>query len=88
MQIREEELEKFMKAPFEEFAWATGRQLTGLTFRVKADSFLLIVKANGRLDGAKVAFIETPTFIGCLAYLATYCYRKNVPLRWANDRYA
>lgn len=85
--LRQQELDKFMSSPFEEFAWGTGRQLTGLSLKVKPTSWLLVVKATGRLDGKKVAFIETPSMMGCFEYLATYCYRQRVPLRWMDDRF-
>lgn len=87
-QIQPEELMKFLKAPYEEFAWGTGKQLRGLSFKVKENSWLLVVKVTGRLDGNKVAFIETPSMLGCLDYLATYCYRRHVPLRWMDDRFS
>lgn len=85
--LRRAELDKFMSSPYEEFAWGTGRQLTGLSLKVKPASWLLVIKATGRLDGKKVAFIETPSMMGCFEYLATYCYRNGVPLRWMDDRY-
>lgn len=85
--IRDEELAKFLKSPYEEFAWGTGLQLRGLSFKVKENSWLLVVKVAGRLDGNRVAFIETPSMLGCIDYLATYTYRQHVPLRWMNDRF-
>lgn len=86
-QISGEERAQFLKAPYEEFAWGTGLQLRGLSFKVKENSWLLVVKVTGRLDGNKVAFIETPTMLGCLDYLVTYAYRRHVPLRWMSDRF-
>jgi len=86
-QIRTEEVVRFLADPYQELAYHHGLVLTGLNFRSKEGSWLLVVKATFRLDGQKVAFIETEDIYHCLEYLATYCYRDNVPLRWSVDKY-
>lgn len=81
------QLAKFLKAPSEEFAYHNGRVLRGLNFKFKGTSVLLVVKAEGRLDGKVVAFIESDSTIGCLSYLARTLYSNDAPLNYRPDRF-
>lgn len=82
------ELNKVLQDPFEELAYNHGYRLRGINFKVKEETWLMVVKAVGRLDGNVVAFIEAETHIGCWEYFATYLYRRGVPLKWRPDKWA
>lgn len=87
-QISPAELSKFLNSMPEEIAYHHGIVLVGFSVKDKGTGWLLVVRVNKRLDGRMVAFIECSTLIGCFDYLATWCYRNNVPLKWAPDRFS
>lgn len=85
--VSQKEVMKVVSHPYEEIAHSLGFTLTGINLRVKPSSWLMVVKVQGRLDGAMVAFIETDTAYGCWEYLATVLYRTNAPLKWRKDKW-
>lgn len=78
---------RFMEDPYQVVAYEEHAILRGLNFRAKEDTWLLIVKLEYRLGGKKVAFIETKSCIECVLYFLEYLTKKNVPLKWRDDKY-
>ena len=79
---------RFVREPADEVAYQDGRILRGYSMKVKENSYLLVVKVTGRLDGHLVAFIESETHIGCFEYWYKSLTTSSAPLRYSRDRYA
>lgn len=70
-------------------AWHYRIVLTGFSCRKKDGSWLLVVRAKGRLDASKVAdhvaFFETETFWDCWRLFARQL--KGRTIKWSADKY-
>lgn len=78
------ELSFFIAGVEESVAWETGRELTGLNFKKKGSSWLLVVTTK-RKGNVEVAFVDSPTPLGC--YQIFYQLLRGQGLKWRKSKY-
>lgn len=63
-------------------AWEDRSTLTGLNFKFKPTSVLLVVSRDSKKGIKEVAFIETADCKECLRYLWLHYNTTSAPIRW------
>jgi len=79
---------KLIADPFEEIAYHEGAVLTGINFKVKPSTVLMMVKARFKDGRNGIVFIECEAFMDCWEFLAEGLYTTSIKLQWREDRYA
>lgn len=82
------QVDGFIMEPNKIFAYNVGVSIRGITFKWKDDSVLMIVKTYDKKNKPIIAFIECYTYYDCWEYLYSYLTKRDVPLKWREDRYA
>ncbi len=86
--MTDDSVKKLMETPDQEVAYCTGYFLRGINMVAKDKTWLMVVKLTGRLDGAKVAFIEANSYLECWEYLASCLYTNSAKLNIRPDKFA
>lgn len=68
----------------EDFAWYTGKELTGLKYKKQEGGWLLVVTANGR-TGSEVAFCGGPTITEATALF--WRVLSTGAIKWRPNKY-
>ncbi len=78
---------KFIIDPVKETAWETGCVLTGYTFSLKEDCWLLTIKVKDTKGSHRVAFIQAPTIAACYEVWYSAMTTTSITLKWREDKY-